>query len=86
MYTSDQDQRRAIARLDAQSVPVLVASAREFGDSLLEDYPLVARYLAGRFRDVGSIEVDEESRVRVFVDASRNPVRMDTRLGLPCFR
>ena len=86
MYTSDQDQRRAIARLDAQSVPVLVASAREFGDSLLEDYPLVARYLAGRFRDVGSIEVDEESRVRVFVDASRNPVRMDARLGLPCFR
>ena len=43
-------------------------------------------YLSDRYRDAGTIDVDEEPRLRVFVDAHRNPVRVEPSLGLPCFR
>jgi hypothetical protein len=86
LYTSERDQLRALARLEHQSVPLVLADVREFDEGFLSDYPLVARHVAERYRDAGTIEVDEEPRVRVFVDAHRQPARRDARLGLPCFR
>jgi hypothetical protein len=86
LYTSERDQQRALARLERQSVPIVLADARDFDGGFLSDYPLVAGYLAGRYRDAGTIDVDEEPRLRVFVDAHRQPARLDARLGLPCFQ
>jgi hypothetical protein len=86
LYTSERDQQRALARLEHQSVPLVLADVREFDEGFLADYPLIARHLAERYRDAGTIDVDEEPRVRVFVDAHRQPVRLDARLGLPCFQ
>ena len=86
LYTSDQDQQRALARLEQQSVPLVLADVRELDGGFLSDYPLVARHLAERYREAGTIDVDEEPRLRVFVDAHREPVRRDARFGLPCFQ
>jgi hypothetical protein len=86
LYTSERDQQRALARLERQPVPLVLADAREFEGGFLSDYPLVARHLAERYKEAGTIDVDEEPRLRVFVDARRQPARLDPRFGLPCFR
>jgi hypothetical protein len=85
-YTAERDQQRALARLEQQSVPVVLADIREFEGGFLSDYPLVARHLEQHYREAGTIDVDEEPRLRVFVDAGRTAVRLDPRLGLPCFQ
>ena len=86
MYTSEEDQRLAIARLDAQSVPVVLAEARDFEEGFVSDYPLLAKYIAGRYREAGTIAVDREPRFLVFVDTRRQPRGVDPFLGLPCFQ
>jgi hypothetical protein len=86
LYTSERDQQRALARLEQQSVPMVLSDAREFDGGFLSDYPLIARHLTERYREAGTIEVDEEPRLRVFVAAHLEPVRRDVRFGLPCFQ
>ena len=86
LYTSERDQRRALERLTHQSVPVVLADPREFEDGFVSDYPLLARHLEHAYRKAGTIVVDEEPRFLVFVDAHRQPTRMDPHFGLPCFR
>ena len=86
LYTSERDQERALARLEQQSVPLVLADIRDFEGGFLSDYPLIARHLAERYREAGTIDVDEEPRLRVFVDARRTPSRLDARFGLPCFQ
>jgi hypothetical protein len=84
-YTSEADQRRALMRLASQSVPIVLADAREYEEGFAEDYPLLARYLEEHYRRAGVIDVDGEPRFLVFVDADRTPRGMDPYLGLPCF-
>jgi hypothetical protein len=62
----------------------LVRVSYEF-EEFRELYPLVARFLDGRYREAGEILVDEEPRFRVFTALDRPPVRTDPELGLPCF-
>ena len=85
-YTSDEDQRRTLAHLKRQSVPVILADAREFEEGFASDYPLLAQHLADEYRKAGTIVVDEEPRFHVFVEAKRQPSGVDAYLGLPCFR
>ena len=85
-YTSEGDQRRALARLERQSVPIVLADAEDFEEGFASDYPLLARHLADAYRETGTIAVDDEPRFRVFVDAHRQPTGVDPHLGLPCFR
>lgn len=84
LYTSEAYQHQALTRLAAQSVPIVIVDAAEFEDFEVL-YPLVAKYVAERYRDAGSIVVDEVPRLRVFVAADRKPLRTDPELGLPCF-
>ena len=85
-YTSDEDQRRTLAHLKRQSVPIVLADAREFEEGFASDYPLLTQYLADEYREAGTIIVDEEPRFHVFVEAKRQPSGVDAYLGLPCFR
>jgi hypothetical protein len=85
-YTSDADQRRALARLEQQPVPLVLAHSERFTEEFSDDYPLLARYVAERYVEAGSIVVEKKPRFRVFVDRARQTRRMDPQLGLPCFR
>jgi hypothetical protein len=85
-YTSEGDQRRALTRLEGQSVPIVLADAEDFEEGFVSDYPLLAKHLADAYREAGTIAVDDEPRFRVFVDAHRQPTRVDPHVGLPCFR
>ena len=86
LYTSERDQERALARLEGQSVPIILADAREYGEDFLDDYPLVAAHVEKNYRNAGTIGVSEEPGFVVLVEKNRNPVREDDELGLPCFR
>ena len=86
LYTSEGDQRRALERLKDQSVPVVVADAREFEEGFESDYPLLAQHLAEQYGEAKTIVIDDEPRFRVLVESNRHPRRMDPHLGLPCFR
>jgi hypothetical protein len=83
-YASEADQRRALARLASQSVPIILADARLFASDFVFAYQLLARHVEEHYREVGTI-ADESRPLIVFVDKRRQPVRIDPRLGFPCF-
>ena len=85
-YKSEADQRRTLARLEQQSVPIIIADAREFEEGFVDDYPLLAQHLAEHYREAGTIAVEEEPRFLVFVEANRPSSGMDPYFGLPCFQ
>ena len=81
LYTSQEDQRRALAKLAGQSVPIVLAEASRYQSEFIWTYPLLARFIEERYRHAGIID----GRFLVFVDASRTPRRVDPYSGLPCF-
>ncbi len=86
LSTYEADQRQTLARLKRQSVPIILADAREFEEGFASDYPLLARHLAQEYREAGTILVDEEPRFRVFVETDLQPRGVDAHFGLPCFQ
>jgi hypothetical protein len=85
-YETEAQQREAIARLQQQSVPVVIGSADDFEGEFAGDYRLVAAWVAARYRDAGTISVDGEPRFRVLVETAR-PVRgTHPVFQLPCFK
>ncbi len=85
-YETEAQQREAIARLQQQSVPVVIGSAEDFAGEFADDYRHVAAWVAARYRDAGTISVDGEPRFRVLVDTSRPVRRTHPLFLLPCFR
>jgi hypothetical protein len=86
LYTSDADQRRALAVLGNESVPVVIADTEDFEEGFAEDYPLVAAHVARQYRAAGTISVEGEPRIDVLVATNRRPAGTDDVSGLPCFR
>jgi hypothetical protein len=85
-YESEPQQHEAVARLDGQSVPVVIGAYEDFEGEFADDYRVVHRYVAAHYRDAGVIPVDGHPRFRVLVAIDREPLRVDPVLGLPCFR
>jgi hypothetical protein len=85
-YTAEEQQRTAVMRLREQSVPVVLGSFDEYEGEFVDDYPIVAEYLAKHYRDAGTIAVDGEPRFRVMVESAREPRGIDATLNLPCYR
>jgi hypothetical protein len=84
-YTSEAEQRKAIARLASQSAPIMLADAGSFESDFVPRYPLVARHVATHYRRVGEIP-DESRPLLVFVDVAREPRSTERHFGFPCFR
>ena len=85
-YKSDSDQRRALEKLETQSVPIVIANLEEFNEAFVTDYPLLWAYVSAHYDRVGTISVDDEPRYIVFAETARSPRGTDESLGLPCFR
>jgi hypothetical protein len=81
LYTSPDDQRRALEKLAGQSVPIVLADAARYQSEFIWTYPLLARYIGQHYREAGMID----GRFLVFVEADRPPRRVDPYSGLPCF-
>ena len=85
VFKTDADQRRVLARLQRQSVPVVVTDPANT-DDLESDYPLVAGYIESHYHQVGAIMSGGSPVMNVWVENTRRPVRTDPVLGFPCFR
>ena len=85
-YESEPQQYEAVARLERQSVPIVIGAYEDFEGEFADDYRVVHRYVAAHYRDAGMIPVDGHPRFRILVTVDREPVRTDPVLGLPCFR
>jgi hypothetical protein len=85
LYVSDVEQKRTLARLQEQSVPVVLVT-KDYEDTFAGDYPLLARHLADRYREAGVISASDGGGFRVLVETNRPPRGSDPVSGLPCFR
>jgi hypothetical protein len=66
LYTSEADQRRAVAHLQREPPPVVIAEAAEYGE-FEALYPHVAAYVSENYREADPMQVSEGRQLRVFV-------------------
>lgn len=85
-YESEMQQREAVARLERQSVPVVLGSYEHFEGEFADDYRLVNAHVEKHYRDAGSIPVNGRPWFRVLVAADREPRGVHPAYNLPCFR
>lgn len=84
-YESEAQQLEAVARLERQSVPVVLGSFDDFEGEFVGDYRHVYEYVAAHYHDAGAIGADGQVKLRVLVRSDRQVRRTDPRFGLPCF-
>lgn len=85
-WSRPKDQRRTIARLQAQSVPVVVLDMRSYA-GFQDQYRALNAYLQTTYVPVADSSLgDSEGAYRVLVRKGLSPDRIDGVWGLPCFR
>ena len=83
-YATEKDQRKAIARMESQSVPfVIVALEEESG--FRGALPLVAAYVDAHYERLTLVPVPGTRGLEIFVERRRHAVARDEATGWPCF-
>ena len=83
-YASEKDQRNAIARMRAQSVPfVIVALEEESG--FRGALPLVAAYVDAHYEPLAMIPVPDTRGLQIYIERGRDAASIDAATGWPCF-
>src|SRR4029434_9918602 len=83
-YASEKDQRKAIARMQSQSVPLVIVSLEEeagFRGAL----PLVAAYVDTHYVPLAQIRVPDTRGLQLYVEKGRRSAGPDEATGWPCF-
>jgi len=78
-YADDRYMRETIARLESQSVPIVLGGA----EVDYQEFHLLGDYLHARYDHVGEVS-SSEGPLRVFVRRGRNGTPTGPN-GLPCF-
>jgi hypothetical protein len=79
-------QEQIVARMQAQSVPVVIVQDADLG-GFRRNYEVLASYVESRYREAAVLGFgDANLHFHVFVDKRRNPVGTDSRWSLPCFQ
>jgi hypothetical protein len=82
-YASEKDQRKAIARMQAQSVPLVIVALEEesgFRGAL----PLVAAYVDEHYEPLAKITVPDTRGLQIYIERGRRAASPDTETGWPC--
>ena len=82
---SPPEQQRTIARLESQSVPIVLASGSDGPSEFGAKFGLIDEYLTTRYRVAGRVRLDGSSSFDVLVDRRREPTGTHESLSLPCF-
>jgi hypothetical protein len=83
-YATDEDQRKAIARMRSQSVPFVIVGLEEetgFRGAL----PLVAAYVDAHYEPLAQIPVPDTRGLQIYVERGRRAASVDAATGWPCF-
>ena len=84
-YATVSDQQKAIARMQAQSVPfVIIALEEESG--FRSALPLVAAYVDSHYDALAHIPVADTRGLQILVEQGRRAPGLDAATGWPCFR
>jgi hypothetical protein len=81
-FGTDDDQRRLVARLRAQRVPLVVMLTE--GDAAA--FPIVMADLDARYQPLREFEMRNHAAVRLLRSRTLAPTGVDAELGLPCYR
>jgi hypothetical protein len=84
-FSSEANQRRAVDRLQHETVPFVIIPS-DYAADLRDDFPLVEAYVAARYSPLTTITVDPQLDIAVLVDRTRQPASRDEATGWPCFR
>ena len=83
-YAAEKDQRKAIARMQSQSVPfVIVALEEETG--FRGALPLIAAYVDTHYEPLALIPVPQTRGLQIYVERGRRAAGRDEATGWPCF-
>jgi hypothetical protein len=85
-FVTEEDQRRALSRLAAESVPIVLTHAERYQNFFISEYPLIAEHVEQEFPLAGEFGGDGAARIGVRTNRRRPPVRNDPVSGLPCYR
>jgi hypothetical protein len=80
-FETDEDQRRLVARMHGQRVPLVLVVTE--GDAAA--FRIVMADLAARYEPVRDFEMRNHSPVRLLRSRSVPPTSVDAELGLPCY-
>jgi hypothetical protein len=84
-FTSTSAQELTVARLQRQSVPVVLLEAGESLENFREAFPIVTAYLDRNYRVAGTKEFDGRFGTTLLVRRDREPAGMYAPLGWPCY-
>ena len=83
-YDSEPEQRKAIVRMQSESVPfVIVALEEEAG--FRGALPLVAAYVDDHYQPLAFIPVPDTRGLQIYVEKGRHAISLDEATGWPCF-
>jgi hypothetical protein len=84
-FSSPPEEERALARLRAQHVPLVLVDVERY-ESFVDNHPQLSAYLADRYALAGEVAAADGGVLRVLADRSAVPVRNIPPWSLPCFR
>jgi hypothetical protein len=84
-FASTSAQELTIARLQRQSVPIVLLEAGKSYENFREGFPLVTAYLDEHYRVAGTKEFDGRFGTRLLVRRDRQPTGTYAPLGWPCY-
>jgi hypothetical protein len=84
-FSSPAEEELALARLQAQVVPIVLSDVSSYEQSFVHDHPLLAAHLAARYAVAGEVSA-AGGRYRVLTDRRAVPVRVSSPWSLPCFQ
>jgi hypothetical protein len=85
-YDTPRDQQLTVARLQRQSVPIVIGPTAEGVDDFRREFPLVAEYVYREYRHAGDVDLGGDLRFGLLVHGRAQPQGTYAPLSLPCFR
>jgi hypothetical protein len=84
-FTSQSAQELTVARLQRQSVPIVLLEAGESYQNFRKSFPIVTAYLDATYRVAGEKEFDGRFGTTLLVRRDRQPNGTYAPLGWPCY-
>jgi hypothetical protein len=78
-------QHDVVRRLDAQVVPLAIIRLPAH-DEIAQRFPLIENYLRGRFARLADAPLTDGDSIRLLVNRSLRPTRLDAQTRWPCYR
>jgi hypothetical protein len=84
-FNTDTHQRLTIARLERQTVPLVIMPPRAEREGFARSFPLLDSYLRRRFSDAGSLDLGKGDSLELLVDRRLAPTGRYEPFGWPCY-